>query len=132
MSDGEALARMIVEAGRPKLDEVVDIEIGEVTSLEPLKIRFTKELSATFLILSPFCYEKVVTLPEHVHNVPAVQTGTAGDPSHSHSVPQVTSGGALPTITLWRGLAVGDSVYALKCARGQKYYILQRVEGATQ
>lgn len=36
-----------------------------------------------------------------------------------------------PTFMLWRGLQIGDNVLLLKLAKGQKFYVLQRVGGLT-
>lgn len=58
MSDGHKLAKLIREAGKPTQNEIVDIVIGEVTSVNPLKVRIEKrELSQSFLIVGALCQE---------------------------------------------------------------------------
>lgn len=139
MSDGHRLAQMMRQAGATPQNEVVDIIVGTVTSVSPLKVKIDKrEISETFLIVGALCKETAITapeaftIPEHTHSVPAHGTQSGGDPSHSHSVNALTTGQGKSTptkIILWRGLKVGDSVLMLKVAKGQKYFILQRLEG---
>lgn len=121
MSDGHKLAQMMRDAGKTPQNEVVDIVIGEVTSVKPLRVKVeNRELSESFLIVGALCQETTInqlafTIPEHVHQI----TNTTTEPSKS-----------TPTkVVLWRGLRVGDRVFMLKVSRGQKYYILQREEG---
>ena len=100
---GEKLTHIILEAsknGAPK-SEKTDIVFGRVISTNPLKIQVANEprlqLTQTFLILSEFCKEKKVTIPE---------TETE--------------------ITLWQGLSVGDNVIMLRVLQGSKFYVLQK------
>ena len=121
MGDGYRLVRAMQKVAKPREGEIVDIVMGTVTSINPLKIKVDKiELSSTFLILSPFCIEK------------KIGSSDVSISSHTHTVEGVTSTSnksSVNSITLWRGLRVGDSVYMLRCASGQKYYVLQRKEG---
>lgn len=58
MSDGHRLAQLIRQAGRTPQNEVVDIVVGEVTSIKPLKVKIeNRELTETFLILGALCKE---------------------------------------------------------------------------
>jgi hypothetical protein len=41
----------------------------------------------------------------------------------------MTTYSALPSITLWRGLIVGDKVRLLRVTNGQMFYIIEREEG---
>jgi hypothetical protein len=111
------------QAGKAPQNEIVDIVIGEVTSVYPLRVKIeNRELTESFLIVGALCQEKRIsgyafTIPEHTHEMGNEIT----EPSKS-----------TPTdVLLWRGLWVGDKVLMLKVGRGQKYYILQREEGVT-
>lgn len=121
MSDCHKLAQLMREAGKTPQNEVVDIVIGEVTSVDPLRVKIeNRELSQSFLIVGALCQETAIndlafTIPSHVHQ--AGNTTTEASKS-------------TPTrVLLWRGLQVGDRVFMLKVGRGQKYYIIQREEG---
>lgn len=121
MSDGHKLAQLMREAGRQPQNEVVDIVMGEVTSVNPLKVKVeNRELTKSFLIVGALCQETTInqsafTIPNHTHNI----ENNITEPSKS-----------TPTkVVLWRGLQVGDRVMMLKVGKGQKYYILQREEG---
>lgn len=145
MSDGHRLAQLIRQAGKQPQNEVVDIVTGEVTSVEPLKVKVeSRELTESFLIVGALCKATYIggdafTVPEHTHTLPEYTTQSAqvpgietDDGSHSHRVSAGTSGSAqaAPTrVMLWRGLQKGDRVLMLKVGKGQKYYILQREEG---
>lgn len=97
MSDASRLVKAMQKVSEPKQNEVVDIVVGTVTSINPLKVKVDKiVLTESFLILGALCKSA---------KLPATNT------------------------LLWRGLIIGDEVYMIKCARGQKYYILQRKEG---
>ena len=141
MSDGHRLAQLMREAGRTPQNEIVDIVTGLVTSVSPLKVKVeNRDLTETFLILGALCkethiYTDYIIKHNHRHVVPATSTGVAGDPAHSHSIAARDTDPVKPhdddyDIMLWRGLRVGDKVLMLKVGRGQKYYIIQREEGA--
>lgn len=136
MGDGRRLVRAMQQAAKIKDNEVTDIIVGLVTSINPLRIRInTVELSSSFLILGALCKETNITtaavqVSAHSHSVPAHDTQTAD--AHSHSVLASVTGSNSSTIVniqLWRGLQINDEVLMLKCGAGQKYYVLQRKEG---
>lgn len=122
MSDGHRLAQLMREAGKTPQNELVDIVIGEVTSVKPLKVKVENvELTESFLILGALCkethiYTDYIKRHEHTHTCP--HGSTSGPTTDDYD------------IMLWRGLRVGDRVLMLKVGRGQKYYIIQRQEGA--
>ena len=141
MSDGHRLAQLMREAGKTPQNEVVDIVVGEVTSVKPLKVKVeNRELTESFLILGALCKETHIYTPyikklDHYHVIPSTSTRAAGEGPHSHSISArntdpVTPSGGDYDIMLWRGLREGDKVLMLKVGRGQKYYIIQREEGA--
>ena len=145
MGDGHRLVQAMRKAGRTPQNEIVDIVIGEVTSISPLKVKIANtELTESFLIVGALCKETHIsgsafTIPQHTHTVPSHTTGQSPVASvytdegrHSHTVSEVESqpSKSIPEdVLLWRGLKVGDRVMMLKVARGQKYYIIQREEG---
>ena len=123
MSDGHRLAQLMREAGKQPQNEIVDIVVGQVTSVKPLKVKIeNRELTESFLTVGALCKEKRIsssafTIPTHTHDI----ANSVTEPSKS-----------TPTsVLLWRGLKVGDKVLMLKVGRGQKYYILQREEGVS-
>jgi hypothetical protein len=129
------------QAGKTPQNEVVDIVLGEVTSVQPLKVKIeNRELTESFLILGALCKETHIYTPyikklDHYHVIPTTTTQSAGTDSHSHTVSARNTSPKTPhdgdyDIMLWRGLKIGDRVLMLKVGRGQKYYILQREEGA--
>lgn len=139
-SDGHRLVQAMRKAGKTPQNEIVDIVIGEVTSIKPLKVKVeNRELTEAFLIVGALCQETHIYTDNikklnHRHVVPSVSTQSAGTQSHSHTISNrdtdpVTPHGADYDIMLWRGLKVGDKVLMLKVSRGQKYYIMQREEG---
>ena len=141
MSDGHRLVQAMRKAGKTPQNEVVDIVIGEVTSIKPLKVKIeNRELTESFLILGALCKETHIYTPyimkhNHYHVIPQATTQSAGTDSHSHTIDARNTNPIKPQgddfdIMLWRGLKVGDRVLMLKVGRGQKYYILQREEGA--
>lgn len=139
MGDGHRLVQAMRRAGRTPQNEVVDIVIGEVTSIDPLRVKIeNRELTESFLIVGAMCkethiYTDNVKKLNHTHLIEALTTETSN--SHSHLISEHTT---IPKvwpeeydILLWRGLRVGDMVLMIKVGRGQKYYILQRQEGVT-
>lgn len=141
MSDGHRLAQLMREAGKTPQNEVVDIVVGEVTSVKPLKVKVeNRELTESFLILGALCKETHIYTPyikklDHYHVIPTASTGAAGSGPHTHTInardtASVSPHGGDYDIMLWRGLREGDKVLMLKVGRGQKYYIIQREEGA--
>lgn len=141
MSDASRLVAAMRRAAQPKENDIVDIVVGTVTSVKPLKIRTDKlELTESFLILGALCKSTTIKIPSddslsHTHTISSIVTEQAsvGDlGSHTHSISKITTDegkGKFPEIMLWRGLQVGDDVYMIRCCNGQKYYVLQRKEG---
>lgn len=117
MGDGTRLVKTMRELSRPIENHVVDLVVGKVTSLNPLKVKLDKiELTDDFLIVGAMCKQKTI-------DIPVMSTSTAGSTEpHKHTTPKIT-------VTLWRGLKVGDTVYLIKYSKGQKYFLLQREEG---
>ena len=100
MGDGHRLVQAMRKAAQPPQNEIVDIVVGEVTSVKPLKVKIeNRELTESFLILGALCKETSIRTHDDID------------------------------VVLWRGLRVGDRVFMLKVGRGQKYYIIQRQEG---
>lgn len=141
MGDASRLIAAMRKASKPKENEIVDIVVGAVTSIKPLKIRVGKlELTESFLILGALCKEAIIKIPNsdalsHTHIIASHNTdsaNTSATNAHSHTIPQTATeagNGKMPDIQLWRGLQVGDDVYMIRCSQGQKYYVLQRKEG---
>lgn len=140
MSDCHRLVMAMRQAGQTPQNEIVDIVVGEVTSVGPLKVKVeNRELTESFLILGALCKETHIYTPnikkmDHRHVIPEASTKEGGNPSHSHIIEKRDSDPVSPheadfDIMLWRGLVVGDKVLMLKVGRGQTYFILQRVEG---
>lgn len=141
MSDGHRLAQLMREAGKTPQNELVDIVMGVVTSVNPLKVKVeNRELTESFLILGALCkethiYTDYIIKHNHRHVVPVTTTEVAGEHPHAHQISARDTDPVKPhdndyDIMLWRGLRKGDKVLMLKVARGQKYYIMQREEGA--
>jgi hypothetical protein len=147
MSDGHRLWQQMQAAGRPSQNAIVDLVVGEVTSVNPLKVKVeNRELTESFLIVGALVkethiYTDNVKKLDHRHKVPSATTQLGGAPNtHEHLIderdtdPNYNSDGLLYhdadfDIMLWRGLKQGDIVWMLKLAQGQKYYIMQREEG---
>lgn len=142
MSDGHRLTQLMRQAGQTPQNEIVDIVIGEVTSVKPLKVKVeNRELTEAFLILGALCQETHIYTPyikkfNHYHVIPTASTQPADPGPHTHTIDERNTDPLTPhgndfDIILWRGLRVGDKVLMLKVGRGQKYYIIQRQEGVT-
>ena len=123
MSDAHRLVQLMRQAGKQPQNEIVDIVIGEVTSVKPLRVKVdNRELTEAFLILGALCKETRISSDNiknlnHYHTVSTMSTQSADSQAEGYD------------IMLWRGLEVGDRVFMLKVGRGQKYYLLQREEG---
>lgn len=103
----ERLRREIQKIAEDAIMEIPDIVFGIVTSVDPLVIQLGEqgaEIPAPFIIRSPFTYDKKLTI----------------------SVDGDTQEGLL-----WRGLSDGDRVLLVKSSDGQKYWAVQRTDGAT-
>ena len=137
MSDAHRLVQLMRQAGKQPQNEIVDIVIGEVTSVKPLRVKVdNRELTEAFLILGALCKETRISSDNiknlnHYHTVSTMSTQSADSHSHPISSHQTESTHEAEgyDIMLWRGLEVGDRVFMLKVGRGQKYYLLQREEG---
>ena len=101
---GTKLIQTIQSMAKPSVGETTDLLFGEVISVSPLKIRVDNrfEVDEQFLILSALVKETIIQIPTYP---------------------------ALPSITLWRGLIVGDKVRLLRVTNGQIFYIIEREEG---
>lgn len=61
MTDASRLVRAMQKVATPKENDVVDMVIGTVTSVSPLRIKTDKiTLSETFLIVGALCKSKYV------------------------------------------------------------------------
>lgn len=154
MSDGHRLWQQMQAAGKTPQNKITDLVIGQVTSVDPLKVKVeNRELTESFLILGALVkethiYNLNVEKLEHRHKVPKTTTDAMTcTAAHAHTIQERNTNDDTCTkvtdehgrdhiyhdidfdIMLWRGLRVGDIVWMLKLAQGQKYYILQREEG---
>lgn len=80
------------------------------------------------IIFAPLGVDLTVTNPDdpdgpEIPN-PILPTPNVLPLKHLHAIHN-----ALPEILLWRGLEVGDKVRVLRIDNGQKFYVLERVEG---
>lgn len=98
---GNKLIQTIQSMAKTPIGETTDLLFGEVTSVSPLKIRVDNrfEVDEQFLILSALVKETIIHIP------------------------------TAETVTLWRGLIVGDKVRLLRVNNGQLFYIIEREEG---
>ncbi len=133
---GNKLIQTIQSMAKPPIGETTDLLFGEVTSVSPLKIRVDNrfEVDEQFLILSALVKETIIYIPTtetsmHSHTIPSHTTNSGGTGPHTHTIPEMTTYSALPSITLWRGLIVGDKVRLLRVNNGQMFYIIEREEG---
>lgn len=94
--------------------DTTDLMFGVVTSVNPLKIKVDNryELTSDFLILSALCKQTTIEIPAHHHTLAGSDTTDA-----------------LTSITLWRGLQIGDKVRMLRVNKGQTFYVIEREEG---
>lgn len=121
---------------------------GEVTSIEPLKIRVKNyELTEDLLVLDVRCTEQWIKIPkdganEHLHEIDAetelaktdgeLNPGTGGaswieQTGHKHSI-KIKTKTALPEICLWRALKVGDKVRIIRLEGGAINWVTARIE----
>lgn len=67
MSDGHRLVQLMREAGKTPQNEIVDIVTGEVTSVNPLRVKVERrELTESFLIVGALCKEARLASPDIV------------------------------------------------------------------
>lgn len=65
MPDASRLVAAMVKAGKPKENSIVDLVIGTVVSVSPLKIKIGKlTLTETFLTVGALCKEARTPEPE--------------------------------------------------------------------
>lgn len=133
---GNKLIQTIQSMAKPSIGETTDLLFGEVTSVSPLKIRVDNrfEVDEQFLILSALVKEVTIPVPTsgtsmHAHTIPTHTTNSGGTDPHTHTIPEMTTYSALPSITLWRGLIIGDKVRLLRVNNGQMFYIIEREGG---
>lgn len=101
------ISKAIEQMARNAQEDIPDLQYGVVNTLSPLSVQLGEQgetITEQFLIPSPWCYEKMLTL-----NIDGVSQSQA----------------------LWRPLAEGDRVQLLRSANGQKWWITQRTDGAT-
>lgn len=146
---GEKLVNIIRKGASQAIPQtsLTDLMFGQVTSLNPLKILIENrfEVDSTFLLLSPFCYEKKISIqiPSHDHEVSIRDHRVL---KHKHYVDDTKSKETLENeditlkheanissypskiieVTLWNGLNIGDKVSLLRVSNGQKYYVLDK------
>ena len=112
-----------VEATQP-----CDMVIGTVTSINPLEIKTSASsppLRSQVLYLTSAVVEKTMTTLSHNHTVNGDTTST-----ELQNVVVTENGTALPnsgSITINRGLSVGDKVLMMKVQKGQKFIVLSRI-----
>lgn len=116
----------------PPDTDIVLLQYGEVIELNPLKLQLENNLivDEDFLLLSNNVKEQIIKIPnaiapKHNHTIEATSTSSAGDPSHSHTIAERDTLDSLETITLWRGLKVGDRVILIPIQNG--YYVTERI-----
>ena len=98
MADAARFVSLIKEASKQPDNETVDFVYGTVTKISPLEITTDKfVLTKDFLIASPFAWDS------------SIPSSTPDD------------------CRVGRALKKDDKVLMLKCGKGQKYYILHRV-----
>ena len=144
MSNGTRLVKTIQQMAKPFESDKSDVIIGEVISVEPLKIKVDKvELTESFLVLGALVKDTVITgVGEHIHSIDEQNTESAGshnhtynsdqtsvEPAHVHAIPSQDTNATTLTIKLWGGLQVNDIVYLLRLSGGQKYFVLQKIGG---
>lgn len=111
---GERLVEAMQKAATGEIGRQTptDFVYGTVTGLSPLTIQIDEKfpVSGENLVLSALCKPFVTTVFLHKH-----KDSISGDTDEQ-----------LLTITVWRGLAVGDRVRMLRCNSGQTFYVLDR------
>lgn len=141
-------ALVMVSEGTAKASQPCDLEVGTVTTTNPLSI--TRDISQaplqqSVLILTENVIEKKIPILNHTHTINTLghnHTYSGGNTSTDltgsyvtlNSLTSVTcyeNGQPLPIengyIILNRALEVGDKVLLLKVQKGQKFIILSRI-----
>jgi len=89
--DATGLLNTILEASKsanPDQDKC-NLLFATVLSTNPIKIRINDgglEITSSFIVQSPFCFTKTITIPNHTHNVP------------SHKTQEAKAGSSPPTV----------------------------------
>ncbi len=147
-----AAARMVETFRKTTKSPGGGLGFGSVVSVNPLRISVDNRLTVgeDHIILSPFCVETKINL-KHSHTASSSSSGPQETDSafqesdkiklisgedislkHKHNLP-ASSLNIEPAfsepVTLWKGLAVGDSVLLIKSNDGQLYYVLQKAGG---
>ncbi|MFH5185717.1 DUF2577 domain-containing protein [Paenibacillus sp. TAB 01] len=109
------LLDLIKQAGVGAYDATNPVAIlpGTVTNTNPLEVNV----------------EQRFTLTEDFLLVPESLTLLELDLKHSHSTADGVTGESLTTITIRRGLEVGDIVLLIRVQGGQQFIILDRMVG---
>lgn len=90
----------------------VVVQLGNVTSINPLKVMVDQRLELT---------EDFFVVPESLSELKL-------ELKHTHSAGSETTGEALTeTVILRKGLAVGDKLLLIRMQGGQRYVIMDRV-----
>lgn len=147
---GEALLQVMRSAAKGAIPQEsrTDLIYGNVTGLLPIRINIENrfEVDESMLVLSPWCYDKTITLaiPAHGHDASTMDLEV---PAHEHMIvdepekktSEVASVSLTPSITIstnpsqeisirvWDGLKIGDKVALLRVASGQQYIVLFKV-----
>ena len=130
---GNKLIQTIQSMAKPPIGETTDLLFGEVTSVSPLKIRIDNrfEVDEQFNIIDDGKRDHHSYTNQGDLSI-LILTNTYANwwtGPHTHIIPEMTTYSALPSITLWRGLIVGDKVRLLRVNNGQMFYIIEREEG---
>lgn len=88
-------------------------------------------LTETFLIFSPWVQNMTISIPTveivgHLHTIDTQTTSSAlsGEYAHTHTVPAHNTNIALPQITIYYDLQIGDRVAMLQLNNSQQFLVL--------
>ena len=122
----QEISQQNAAAGQP-----TDYVVGTVTGVNPLEITINTAMAPlreSVLYLTSAVVEKTITTLSHSHTISGVSATCS---TELESVVCTENGTALPTsgstITINRGLQVGDAVLLLRVQNGQKFVVLSRV-----
>lgn len=103
----DQIRKTIERLAKESMTDIPDLVYGTVLSTNPVTVQLGENgavVPEAFLVLSPWCYDKKLTITFDLDT----QSGL-----------------------LWRGLSQGDRVQLLRSGSGQRYWITQRTDGAT-
>ncbi|MGG7176196.1 DUF2577 domain-containing protein [Clostridium paraputrificum] len=146
---GEKLVGLIKQGAANAIPQtsLTDLMFGTVTSVEPLRILIENrfEVDSSFLLLSPFCYEKKIKIeiPTHEHSITVQdhiglkhkhyvdetntkETEENEDITLKHEASISSVAKKVIEVPIWDGLNVGDKVSLLRVSNGQKYYVMDK------